>query len=95
MIVFLYVSRVTLNTKIYFPSPFKAVVAAGVRMSFVLSPCLLVKTPSTSNYEPLLSSYFTNMSSALVLFQVAYLLITLFTVVALAQSFKGAVRKLW
>ncbi len=97
IIVFLYISRVALNEKLVAPKlPGVGIWKIGAPL---ISVCIVgtmgLATSQGLTPQGSLTPTFFNFSSAIVLFLVLYLLRALFRVVALRQSFKGAVQKSW
>jgi len=96
IIVFLYVRIISLDHKISFPHENWGLLGFSFIMPVIfynlhIKERALIPIGSSS----LLSVFFSCPQIIAILFLISYLLIALFLVVILAQSFKGAIFKLW
>ncbi len=95
IIAFLYVRRVTLDKKITIPQMISPQIATLRALTLLFFFNIDKKTFNPISFDAYIATFYAYARVALISFQIIYLLLALFTVVSFAESFKGAVRKIW
>lgn len=85
IVIFLYITRLLRNEKLFFRSRLK------IRLPLLVLAVLPVRIIETQiNYNKILLFCFFETNATALMFSVFYLLMTLFVVVKICESFKGA-----